>query len=432
MKKVLKLSLIIISILMLLLSNFCYATSNVAEQTTEDVNSVEMPEEGIPAEWARNLDPNASSEDMVMDGALENLYSEDGENSIMLINDEIEIPSNMTDSDIYLFQESISIEEDVNGNIYVIGKKIDISSNYINGNIFAIGEDITINGLISGSIYALGENINIGAGSVNVVYAIGKNVRLGENANIMNDFKVGADNLNIAGNVNRSLDAYVEKLNIEETAEYVAKGNISYSEEVIDPNEVLEAVALTKHEKNEKTSEELQKIAAIGKVKSEIITIISTAIIIAVIYFIVKNKQTDNSENYSKEIVSNIVKGILYLIFVPLVALVLICTIIGIPLSLLGIVIYVIALCLSIPVASLKIAEMLYRVKPIGTNKAIIILYAICVYIVIEVVSLLPAIGGLIRFLVFLYGLGSFMKYFSPSKSEKVKVEEVEVIREEN
>lgn len=422
MKKILKLTLIIVSIIMLLLSNYCYATESINSDT----------EEGIPAEWARNLDPNVSEEDMLIDAAFENLYNENDEYGIMPISDEYEISSNITDSDIYLFQESISIEEDVNGNIYVIGKKINISSNYINGNVFAIGQDITINGLISGSIYAIGENINIGAESVNVVYTLGKNVNLSTNSNVMCDFKVSANTLNVAGNVNRSLDAYVENINIDETAEYIAKGNVSYSKEFADPRGVLETVNVTKHEATEKKTENIKKVIIAEKIRAELITVVSAAIIIAVIYFIVKNKQAEKVENYSQEIGTNILKGFLCLIIVPFVALILICTLIGIPLALLVIVLYIVALFLSIPVASLKIAQILYSTKPVSSNKAIIILYAICAYIVIELISLLPAIGGIIHFIVFLYGLGNFIRYFSPSQNQNIKVEEVEVIKEEN
>lgn len=427
MKKILKLSLIIVSIIFLLLQNFCYATNNIADQT----NSNESQGQGIPEEWARDLNPDVASEDMLIDGAFENLYSSE-EDGIMPISGDYEIPTELIDSDIYLCEQNISIEKEVNGNIYVIGKTIDISSSYLNGNIFAIGQDVTINGLISGSVYVIGENINIGATAVDTVYALGKNVSLDTNSNVMCDFKVSGENLNIAGNINRNLEAYVENINIDESSEYIAKGNVSYSKDFSDPRGILGEVSVTQHQESEKTIEEVKKVVVLDRIKSEIITVISTAIIIAVIYLIVKNNQTIKVENYSQEIGTNLLKGFLSLIIIPVVALILLFTIIGIPLSLLLITLYIVALFISIPVASLRIAEIGYNVKPINSNKAFIILYAICVYIVIKLIALIPVIGGLINFLVVLYGLGNLIKYIFPSKKQNVKKEEVEVISEEN
>lgn len=426
MKKLLKLSLIIISIILLLLQNYCYATDNI----TNEINPTEAEGEGIPADWARSVDQNASHEDMLIDGAFENLYSE--ENGIMPINEEAGYTSNLIDEDIYLCEQNVSIEEDVSGNIYVIGKKINISSGYINGNVFVIGQDVTINGLITGSIYVLGENIKIGTSGVNTVYAIGQNVALEANSNIMCDLKVSAESLNVAGNINRNLEAYVENINIDPASEYIAKGEVSYSKELADPNGILAQVNVKQHEENEKTIEQVKKFVIAERVKSEIITVISTAIIIAVIYLIVKNNKTEKVENYSQEIGNNILKGFLGLILVPTIAIMLLFTIIGIPLSILLITIYIVALFVSIPVASLRIGEIVYNIKPINSNKAFTILYAVCAYIVIKVVSFVPVIGGLIKFLVLLYGLGNLIKYIKPSKKQEMKKEDVEVISEEN
>lgn len=423
MKKFLKLSLIIVSIMLLLLSNYCYATESVNSDT----------EVGIPPEWARTLDPDMSAEDMILDGANEVLYNSNENDGIMPINDNIEIPSNVTDSDVYLIQENISIEGDVNGNVYVIGKKVNVSSDYLNGNVFVIGQDVTIRGVISGSIYVIGENVNIEAESVNIVYALGKNVNLAENANILGDLKVSAGNLNISGNIIRELDAYIDNINIAESAEYIGKGNVSYSGEISDPKSILETLSVTKHEKTEEKAETVKSLIIANKVKSEVITIISTIIVIGVMYLIIRNRQTEKLENYPQEIITGACKGFLWLIVTPIVSLILICTIIGIPLALLALTIYIVGICISIPIASLRIAEIIFTNNP-NKNKSIMLLYAIAVYVALEVISLIPTIGGLIRFLVTLYGLESLIKYIFPSKNKKVNKEnkENEVIIEEN
>lgn len=429
MKRLLKLSLIIVSILLLLLQNCCYATNNIPESNGQ--------EEGIPAEWARTLDPNVSQEDMILDGANEALYSSNENEGIMLINeedgimpisDDIELPGNVIDNDVYLFEESISIENEVNGNVYLIGKNINISSEYLNGNVFAIGQDITIKGLVYGSIYVMGENINIESECTGTVYVLGKSITLAENATILGDLKVSADSLYIDGNVNRELDAYVENINVSDKSENIGKGHVSYSTELVDPKGMLEVLDVQIHEKTSEKVQGLKEVISISKIQSEVVAVISTIIIIGIIYLIIKNRPIEKVENYAQEIVASIGKGFLWLIVTPIVSVILLCTIIGIPVALLAITIYVIAICISTPVASLRIAEIIFANKP-KDNKIVLLLYAIAVYIIIKVVTYLPIIGGIISFLVGLYGIESLVKYIFPPKNKKVKSEN-EVISE--
>lgn len=424
MKKLLKLSLIIVSIFLLLSQSYCYATNNIAEPTASN----EMQGDGIPADWARSFDPNASEEDMLLDGAFETLYSSNEDDGIMPISDDIELPENVIDNDVYLCEESISIENEVNGNVYLIAKNINISSEYLNGNVFAIGQDVTIKGLVYGSIYVMGENINIESECTGTVYVLGKNVTLAENATILGDLKVSADNLYINGNVNRELDAYVENINVSDKSENIGKGYVSYSTELVDPKGMLEALEVQVHEKTSEKAQGLKEVISISKVQSEVVAVISTIIIIGIIYLIIKNRPIEKVENYTQEILAGVGKGFLWLIATPIVSVILLCTIIGIPVALLAITIYIIAICISLPVASLRIAEIIFANKP-KDNKLTLLLYAIAVYVVIKVVSYLPIIGGIISFLVGLYGIESIVKYIFPSKNKKSKSEN-EVISE--
>lgn len=418
MKKILKLSLIIASILLLLSQSYCYATNNITES------------EGIPAEWARNLDQNVSEEDMILDGANEILYSSNEEDGIMPISNDFGLSGEIIENDIYLCEQKISIENNVNGNVYVIGKKIDISSDNINGNVFAIGQDVTIKGFVYGSIYVMGENVNIESTCTGTVYTLGKNITLGENITILGNLNVSADSLYISGNVNRELNAYVENINVSDKSEYIGKGHVSYSAELVDPKGMLEELDVQLHEKTTEKVQGLKEVITIGKIQSEVISAISTIILIGIMYLIIKNRQTEKTENYTHEIVISIVKGFLWLVVTPIVSIILLCTVIGIPVALLAITIYVIAICISLPVASLRIAEMIFASKP-KENKIILLLYAIGVYIIIKVVTYLPVIGGIISFLVVLYGIESLVKYFFPSKNKKIKNEN-EIVVEEN
>ena len=126
MKKVLKLSMIISIILIMLLSNISYATNSIMETLTNEVTDEERVEK-----------------------ALKELRDSATEDGIMPISNDMLNFENIAETDIFLIEQNISVEQSVNGNVYLIGENVNINSGTINGNVFVIAEDVTIKGSIS-------------------------------------------------------------------------------------------------------------------------------------------------------------------------------------------------------------------------------------------------------------------------------------------
>lgn len=408
MKKFLKLSMIISIVLIMLLSNISYATNAITDTLTNEV-----------------------FDDKHKEKALTEVYTSVDENDgIMLINGDIEISSNVIDSDIFQVEDNISIESEVNGNLYLIGKTVNVSSEYINGNVFVIAEDVVIKGNITGSMYVMAKKATIETDSVSTVYVAAENITLSENANIMNDLNVVSKQLNIKGNINRALNAVIENMDVAQTAEYIAKGNVSYSGECTGKTELLDTIELVKNEKEEKV-EKSKKDIALEKIQTEISKVASAAIIISILFLMIKNKEIEKVEDYGQTVGMGILKGLLFLIVIPIAAFILLCTVFGIPLSILLITVYIIMLYISMPVASLKIAEMIYSSRS-SSNKLIMILYAVCVYIITRVIALASVVGGLVNFLILLYGFGTLIRWmFGTKKTNKTEDKSI-VINEEN
>lgn len=413
MKKFSKLFFVITVVAMLLLSNCSYAT-----------------------ELQNTLVGNTSPEDMVLDGTQIQLYDSANENEGIMpineeygmpINDEVSFLENVIDSDSYLFDQNVSLNQNVNGNIYAIGQTVNISAEWINGNVFVIGNNITIKGAISGSIYAIGQTVNIETDGVGTVYAIAQTLNLGSGANISNDLKASAQTINIGGSVYREIDIAAENINVSDTAGYIKEGNVYYSDNITDDRGVLSNINVVKTEDSKKV-ENTVKTAIVGAtIKTQIINIISAVLVIVVIYFLVRNRVSETEEVSVNVVIKNIVSGLCWLVFTPIVCIILLCTIIGVPLAIIGFVLYILTIYISVPVASLKIGSVVLKELK-QENKIMIIVYAICVYVLVKLISLIPTIGGIIKFIVILYGLGTFMKTIFSSKDKKVeKKEEVTI-----
>ncbi len=385
MKKFLKLSMIISIILIMLLSNISYATNSIMDTLTNEVADEEMVEK-----------------------ALKELRDSATEDGIMPISNDMLNFENIAETDIFLIEQNISVEQSVNGNIYLIGENININSGTINGNVFVIGEDVTIKGSISGSVYVIARDAKIETNTVNTVYALAENATLAENSNVIFDFDVIAKKLDIQGNVNRMLNAAVDILEIAQTAEYIGKGKVVYTGECTGKTDLLDYVELVKKEKEEILTDEIQRV---------LINIVTASIIIAILFLIVKNKDIEKSEDYGSVIGMGIFKGLLFVILVPLISIALLFTIVGVPIGLFMIVLYIIALYISMSVASLKVGQMIYE-KTSCENKAITILFAIGVYAATRLIALIPFIS-LINGLFALFGLGTLMKWMFEKKKEK-------------
>lgn len=417
MKKVSKLFFVIAIISMLLLSNCSYAT-----------------------ETKNALVENTAEANMVIDNTLDELYTSDPNAGIMLINEEDGVmPINeevgtlyseeYVESDVFLINTSISYNKNVNGNVYLMGKDIEISSSWINGNVFVMGQHITIRGAISGSVYAMGETVNIETEGVGTVYVLAEYLNLGNNANIVNDLKASADTVNINGNVYRELYIGARSVNVSDTSEYLAKGKVYYSDSCEDASGKLENIQVVKTEDSQEVEEKVKFAITGATIKSQIINIISAVLVIAVIYFIVKNRNIEPEGLSVNSIFKSLGIGLSWLIFTPIVALVLLCTIVGIPLSIILITLYIVALYISVPVASLNLGKLISN-KLSQSKSIMIIVISALVYVAVELISIIPIIGGVIKFLVVLYGLETLMKtILSKDKKVEKKEEVVEVVK---
>ena len=147
----------------------------------------------------------------------------------------------------------------------------------------------------------------------------------------------------------------------------------------------------------------------IGKIIS-----ISTSVLITLIFaFVFKNRNEEN-EKYVK----NIFIGMLYLILTPIVAVLIMLTIIGLPVGLLILLLYILALLVTIPVAIVSIAQKAFKEPTILK----VVLLAVALIALFNGVLLVPFLGGLIEFLLNSYGFYKIISIFKAPKKEKVEV----------
>ena len=361
-------------------------------------------------------------EEAVLDGTLPDENTEDG---IMPISNpapegwsNAENGIEYVEDDVYLCAQDIVYDKLVDGNVYAIGKNITISSLTIVGNLFVCGENVTINADVSGSIYACGNIVEINSGA-NDIYIAGNKVVFGENSYSYRDIRVASETCEFSGYSYRNFYSTSNKTNINNAAMGGVAGKTYYSGEFNVQNndnmgEIIEIKVPVKQESESDTF-------------SNVISILAkafTAIVIILVWAnITKNKENVEKENY----IIDVLVGLGLIILVPIVAVVLVITLVGLPIGFLIIALYIIALCISIPVAALKISRIILKLTKKSCSNVMKFVLALVVYLVIELIRFIPVVGGVIRFIIMAYGFKVILGTIF-SKKENIVKQEQEVI----
>ena len=133
-----------------------------------------------------------------------------------------------------------------------------------------------------------------------------------------------------------------------------------------------------------------------------------------------KFNKLKRTENVATDLLLAMCKGAGVLVLVPLIAVVLMCTVIGIALGISVIAIYVVLLYIATAMVAIEIA---YRIlsKKEEIKKGAIIGISILISIAIWAIGLIPLVGGAVKFIVLLMGLGILFDLMF----QKIKKEEV-------
>lgn len=342
-------------------------------------------------------------------------------------------------SDVYLAGDDITVDYIVDGNLFIIADNVTINSQ-IGGDAFICANKVTIEdqGYIYSNLFVASKDVEV-KGIVYDVYGVAQNFTL-LNGYIYRDLRIACENLNILGTVGRSV--YTECANISFTSEQdgenitgVITNDLNYSSnnEISIPEGVVSGeVNFTKHIDTESNTfrETVQDILlSIG------ITL-ATVLIIWLLCLWIAPKFLDNTKNLiSKKILPVAGIGLL----TPIAAIIgsIILFILGITVSVgfitLGTFFILLAISSSIFAIAINnlVCSKLKIEKKIGIFGMLI-----ASTVVIYLLELIPFIGGLIKFLAVIIGLGIIIysipvKFKKTTKTETDEDKKIEEVKED-
>jgi len=314
--------------------------------------------------------------------------------------------SGTVNGDVYAFGGQVLVDGKVKGDLITAGGTVTVSGD-ISQDLRAGGGQITISGQIGRNVTIGGGNVEFtsdanvrgsilaGAGNITLASPIGSNV------------KVGAGNLTISNKVNGDVEAGVGSLRLTSKAQI--KGDVTYWS---DRNASIDENALILGELTKKATpvtpkppiDEIFGGFAAFNIFAALVGFVSTFILGLILIKLAPNfMKTATSTLGSKPWVSLGI-GLLTLILTPIVSIILFVTVVGLPLGLILVPIYLICIYIARIFVIYWVGIMIFNRTGRKLHEVWAFVLGLAIYYIL---TLVPVIGGIVTFLTVVFGLGT-------------------------
>ena len=336
-------------------------------------------------------------------------------------------------------EKDVKVDKEIDGNVYLIAGKIEINET-IEGNVFAIGEEVRINSSIEGSVYVIGSTVTLTeeADIYGSAHIVSQNFMMlsGEEYDsvIDKDLYLVSESATLSGSVQRNMNVMVKDITFDSSfylgnEDDIESSHILYRDSYTN-NSGIESLNSIAEKQEEPT--EVSPGARYYVVKYVLSFFVGLVVVLAIVFF-EKNTKFKISENTSIEIsaASNFVTGLVFAVLALILAVLLCISGIGILLGVVLLLIYLLMMCLAVPVFSVVVAKKIIK-KP---NYLSIVLIASLICLVLDLLKLVPILGMVLNFIVFVFGTGTIINSFKNEKnndkeSEKLTAQEDNTLEE--
>jgi len=328
------------------------------------------------------------------------------------------------DDDLYVGANTVIIDGTINGDLWAAGSTITVNG-VVNGSVMAAGRTVNINGDVGHAVRAGGETIIINGDVSGDVMVAGGDVNIASTARVggdllfgagiaridglvMGDIKGGGSEVTISNGVKGNIDLKVESLTILPTANI--QGDLTYTcEEEADIQSGAQIGGMTTHNLPEVKEKRAKPFPFVlfsgigGKVTGFLMALIAGLVII----LLAPRRLTSIAESIRSRPGASAGWGALILFVTPIAAIIVCITIIGIPVGLIALALWGIAIYLAqIPVGLFIGRWIIGRFRGVE-GKAIMVGALALGLVILKLLRLIPYLGFFIGLAVILFGLGA-------------------------
>ena len=323
------------------------------------------------------------------------------------------IPVFAMSNDLFRTDDSVSVNEELNGSSFVAGNTVDVDSK-VNGILFAAGNQVDtageseyafiagnyvkldsqkfIDGFVAGSIIDIKDvevqrDMYVAGSTITYAGTTGRNLML------------AGQTVTIKGVVKGDLTVYASTINIEEDA--AIYGTLKYDSDSKVNISKSAKVGYTEVEENKKSTNIKTTSLFKTKITNSIFSLVNILVIGLIMMLIMPKVFEKIAKQDEKNILSNLGFGALALIAAPILSFICMVTVVGLSTGLILLTLYFVCLYVSTVFSSYYLSNLVFSKKI--KNKYLIYLVGAAI---ITILKLIPFISILTSICVLCIGLG--------------------------
>lgn len=295
--------------------------------------------------------------------------------------------------DLFITGNSVIINAPVIGDVFVGGGTVQINAN-ITGDVFAVGGIIEINAPITGDLISAGAQIIIKQNVTGKIIAVGGLIELQEDT---------TKALIAAGSI-----TLFSTTNIEQNA-YLFGGTVN-NQATIEDTLIVRAATFQNSGTAQIVDYQTSQVTQIGETLKGIFRILQIVIVAGymilglLILKFMPNQFLAIEEELNKSKIKNTAIGFLLLILTTIISIILAITVIGLPISILLTLTYLIVLIISPLIVSLTIGRTIVNLLKRKTSNTILFIIG---FVALHLLYLIPFIGFIFVIGALSLGLGA-------------------------
>jgi len=325
----------------------------------------------------------------------------------------------VVDDDLYVAGNTIIIDGTVNGDLWAFGSTITVNGE-IKGSIVAIGQTVNINGNVDHAVRLAGETINVSGNVSGDLIVFASEANISSQAKVGGDMLFGAGNVRMDGLIGRNVkggggevtisngvggdvELTVENLTLASTAD--VQGNLTYtSENEADIQSGAKVGGKTTH-----NVPEAKKPAPFSGIGGKVVGFLMALVTGLIIILIVPRRSASIADSIRNRPWASLGWGAVILFATPVAAIIVCFTVIGIPVGLIALVLYGIAVYISQVFVGLFIGRWIIGRFRETESKAIMVGALASGLVILTLLGLIPYLGFWIGLAVALFGLGAML-----------------------
>jgi len=340
--------------------------------------------------------------------------------SIYIAKDEI------VSSNLYAAGQTITIDGAVSGDLIAAAQTISINGR-VDGDIIAVAQEITINGEVGGNVRTAGNSIAINGVVAKNVNAFGSTLSIGSNARIGWDVLLAGFTTEMRGVIDGGLSGYSDKILIggkigEDVNLKLARSRqkqeiIIAPEAVINGDLIYTSSSVAKISESASLAGKIQQVAPKNENEkwlwlwSQMFSIFAALMVGLFLIFIAKNITNRIAASLEERPFQALLPGLILTFALPPIALVLAITIIGLPLALITITGWLIAIYLAKILTAIIVGRWLIK-KLIKKEWSLFVSLVLGIFICWFLFAI-PLVGWIFSLIAICFGLGGIWSYVS-------------------